>query len=516
MPVLPASRVDHARLGPELVRWLWVVALASVGFRAWLAAVLPMTGDEALFYWWARFPDYGYYDHPPMVAWWIMGTRAMFGDAAWAIRLPMLVLPLGVGAAIWWAWAPLDRTRAAWAVLLYWLMPINWLNALMTTDSPLILFAAWSVAALMRAERQSASGRMAWGAYAFSGVAIGLAFLSKYFAVLLGLAYLVYFAGWGRTRWRGLVLLVLCGVPAAIVNLMWNLDHCWTNIMFNVFNRNEDADFGWDKPLGYLLTLVYLVTPVWLWYAWRARAALRESLRGQALLACVALVPLALFALMSGRKVIGLHWLLAFLPFVTVLLTWRLPADRLAGVRRGLAVFLGLHLAIVVALSQTSLTQWQHFKHYKRIVEAVRAPELVQQVAAPGVVLMGHAYSAASIYGYAAGQHVPVFGLGSVHARQDDLVVDYSRFDGRTIRVLRTSAPAPGEYEPYFHAVRTWQVVQDGQPFHVVEGQGFRFDVYRQQVLNEVNRRYYAFPAWLPVRGCVFCERLCGAARCAP
>jgi hypothetical protein len=93
-------------------------------------------------------------------------------------------------------------------------------------------------------------------------------------------------------------------------------------------------------------------------------------------------------------------------------------------------------------------------------------------------------------------------------------VVDYRRFDGHTIRVLRTSAPAPGEYAPYFQTVRAWQVVQDGQPFHVVEGQGFRFDVYREQVLNEVNRRYYAFPAWLPVRACAFCERLCGAARC--
>ncbi len=135
---------------------------------------------------------------------------------------------------------------------------------------------------------------------------------------------------------------------------------------------------------------------------------------------------------------------------------------------------------------------------------------------APDVVLMAHAYSAASLYGHAAGVHVPVFGLGSFHARQDDLVVDYSRFDGRTIRVLRTSAPAPGEYEPFFASVRTWQIVQDGQPFHVIEGRGFDYVAYRERVLREVNRRYYAFPSWLPVRGCVFCERLCGAPRCAP
>lgn len=516
MPVLPAVRADAARLDPTLVRWLWAVGLLSLCFRAWWSATLPMTGDEALFYWWARFPDYGYYDHPPMVAWWIMGARALWGDAAWAIRVPMLLLPLGVGWAIWWAWSPVDRTRAAWAVLLYWLMPMNWLNALMTTDSPLILFAAWSVAALVRAERQSVRGRPAWGLYALSGVAIGLAFLSKYFAVLLGLAYLVYFAGWARARWRGLLVLVACGLPAAILNLWWNLDHCWTNIMFNVFNRNEDADFGLDKVGAYVATLLYLLGPVWVWCAWRARGRWRAAWQGHALLVCVAVVPLACFALMAGRKVIGLHWLLAFYPFLIALLTWLVPAERLAGVRRGLAWFLGLHLVLVLGIAQTNLSQWQSFKHYKRVVEAVRAPELVRQVAAPDVVLMAHAYSAASLYGHAAGVHVPVFGLGSFHARQDDLVVDYSRFDGRTIRVLRTSAPAPGEYEPFFASVRTWQIVQDGQPFHVIEGRGFDYVVYRERVLREVNRRYYAFPSWLPVRGCVFCERLCGAPRCAP
>ena len=40
-------------------RWLWLVALASLAWRGWMAAVMPLTGDEALFYWWARFLDYG-------------------------------------------------------------------------------------------------------------------------------------------------------------------------------------------------------------------------------------------------------------------------------------------------------------------------------------------------------------------------------------------------------------------------------------------------------------------------
>ena len=47
------------------------IAIALVvlvlAFRFWLAAVFPITGDEAYFTVWGLMPSWGYYDHPPMV-----------------------------------------------------------------------------------------------------------------------------------------------------------------------------------------------------------------------------------------------------------------------------------------------------------------------------------------------------------------------------------------------------------------------------------------------------------------
>ena len=293
----------------RLSRWLWFVALASLLMRLWVSAVLPMTGDEALFYWWSRFPDYGYYDHPPMVGWWITASRALLGESEWAVRMTASLLPLGVGAAMWWAWAPENRERAAWAVFLFWLAPVNWLGALVTTDTPLILWAAWSAAAMVRAEartqRVGDHGQSAWALYALSGVFLGLAFLSKYFAVLLGVAYAVYFLAFQRKNWRGLMWVVLASLPLVAVNVVWNLHHCWTNIMFNLFNRNEDAAFSAGKPLAYLGMMAYLISPVVIWLAIRHRQALTATLRSQKLVACMALVPLVCFGLMSGKKEIG-------------------------------------------------------------------------------------------------------------------------------------------------------------------------------------------------------------------
>jgi 4-amino-4-deoxy-L-arabinose transferase-like glycosyltransferase len=518
---------------PMPVRWLWLVALGSMCWRLWIAAALPLTGDEALFYWWARFLDYGYYDHPPMVAWWIAAVRPWLGDATWAIRLPAVLLPLGVGAAMWWAWSPISRERAAWAVLLYWLAPVNWLNALIVTDTPLILWAAWSVAAMVRAESAmsvwatswcSLAGqgaqRRPWGLYALSGVFMGAAFLSKYFAVLLGLAYLLYFAAFARARWRGFVLMALFALPAVAVNVAWNLNHCWANIMFNLFNRNEGAEGSIDTVLSYLGMMAYLISPVLLWLGWCHGPSLKRVMREHALVTCVTLVPLLCFGLMSAKKVIGLHWVMGFYPFVFVLMAWALPAAALRTAARGLGVILALHLAATVAVSLTSLPQWQRLKYYHRLVEAARSEQMVAQVRAsvqaPGVVLMSTNYSSAAIFGYAAKVHMPVLGLGSVHARQDDLIVDYSQFEGRTVRVMATREPSLNDYRGYFDSVRLLTFKQDDASFYAIEGVNFHYAAYRELVMKEVNRRYYKFPAWLPVWQCSFCLNYCGAARCQP
>ncbi|HYR26304.1 MAG TPA: glycosyltransferase family 39 protein, partial [Aquabacterium sp.] len=459
---------------------------------------------------------YGYYDHPPMVAWWIAAARAVLGDAVWAVRMPAVLLPLGVGWALWWAWSPVSRERAAWGVLLYWLAPINWLSALITTDTPLILWAAWSTAAMVRAEQAADQERPAWHLYALSGFFMGLAFLSKYFAVLLGMAFVVYFALWARARWRGLVLMILCAMPAVVVNVVWNLQHCWTNIMFNLFNRNEGAEGSISSVGTYVGMMAYLISPVLLWLAWRHRTALRQTMRTQTLLACAALVPLLLFGLMSARKDIGLHWVMGFYPFLFVLLAWALPASGLRTAARGLAVFLGLHLLLAAGVGLTRLEQWHSLKLYHRVVEAARATEMVQQVRAPGIVLAATNYSAAAIFGYAAGQHMPVVGQGSVHARQDDLIFDYAQLEGRTVRVMATRAPNLADYQGYFDTVRLLTFQQSGATFYAVEGVNFHYAAYRQQVMAEINRRYYHFPSWLPVQDCPFCRRYCGAERCSP
>jgi 4-amino-4-deoxy-L-arabinose transferase-like glycosyltransferase len=509
-----SSVSDQTALPGPLLRWLLVAGLASLVLRLWIANALPITGDEAFFYWWGVFKDWGYYDHPPMVGWLIGLMRALTGDATWSIRLPIVLLPLALGAMLWWALSPLSRERAAWAVVFFWLAPINWLSALITTDTPLIFWSVLSVAALLRAEQRHHLDRKAWGLYALSGLFLGCAFLSKYFSVVLGLSYAVYFAAFRRERWRAFVLLVVCALPGPAINIGWNMAHGWPNIMFNVYNRNQDAAFEFRKPLIYIGMLFYLITPFAAWLGWRYRQALKAAASQHRLLATLVVVPLLFFALLSFKKIVGLHWVLSFYPFVFAYLAFALPEQALKACAKGLAWFTGLHVLIVLVISFGSVEQWKDTRLYPAIVRAYKTQEILKQVVQPGTVLMSDGYSPASVYGYTLKTYVPVFGPGKFHARQDDLLVDFSIYKGKTIRVLLSDVPDMKDFTPYFATVTALEIKQNGVSFHAVEGRDFDYEAYRQGVLGTIYQRYYQIPHWLPMTGCPFCVRYCGQVRC--
>jgi len=224
--------------------WFFAGLAATLAFRFWLSASLPMTADEAYFVLWGRKPDLGFYDHPPMIGWWL-ALLLRLSHAVWVLRLPVTLLSFALAAGIYLALRRADPARAALAAFAFLLLPANVWGVFITTDTPLILFCFASAFAFWRGLARRSAG---WQALA--GAFLGLAFLSKYFAVLLGLAYLAYVAlsPRGERDWRGLALVVLCSLPFAAVNAWWNYEHCWANLMFNLYNRHGAA--GWSCSLS--------------------------------------------------------------------------------------------------------------------------------------------------------------------------------------------------------------------------------------------------------------------------
>ena len=242
------ARLPAALSATAAQRGFLIAVAVTLAFRLWLAAWLPLTGDEAYFAFWGEVPAAGYYDHPPMVGW-LLAALLQVSDAAWWLRLPQILLPAGVAAVMARLLAPaVGPVPAYLAAGAFLVAPVQVLNVAVTTDTPLVAFSFLSVAAFYLAVRRDS---LAWSAVA--GLMLGLAILSKFFAAPLAAAYLAYVLvtpSW-RRRWSALALIVAASAPFALYLAWWNYQHCWANVMFNLYIRHGDAGIDWVKPLKF-------------------------------------------------------------------------------------------------------------------------------------------------------------------------------------------------------------------------------------------------------------------------
>ncbi|TAG27221.1 MAG: hypothetical protein EAZ37_05725 [Burkholderiales bacterium] len=494
---------------------------AVVALKFLLAWGFPFTSDEAFFYQWGLIPAWGYSDHPPMVGW-MLGILSAISDAPWVLRsITVLLTPLiALGIVdILKRSLPVERRASAWlAGSIYLWMPFSVLFVLVTTDTPLLIFMALSAWLYCRAD-DCKSNRNALLWYAASGLALGFAGLSKYFSVLLAVAYMVHLIVYRRDRvWAALPLASL-SLACASINIIYNATHGWTNVMFNVFNRHERAGFQLKHTAIYIAMMIYLLMPWLIFELWRNRAAsLMRHEKTQSLTFVLFATPFAVFLAVSFLRQVGLHWVLGFVPMYMVWVAWRLDAIQLRRCYQWTVVFGSLHLflAFLIAFAPTSV--WRSTSLFDRAVflkETINVVKEAKRDMPSDSTLMAVAYSPASMLAYYSGEYVPVFGVGRHHSRQDDLQIDFRQYEGRSIRIFSYSAFEPNEYKKYFQSVQAREINVQGVRYYILDGAGFKFEPFRNNVLTDIAQSFHQVPKWLPVLGSPFCERY-GFTQCAP
>lgn len=191
---------------PEPVRPAYVAALIiAIGFglRTWLAGSLDLQKDETAYWAWSRDFDAAF-ALLPLAA--IRASCALFGDTAWAVRLPFLLAATGAAACAWTftraTGAP--AAIAAWTVALFSVnLWFHFAGAQAHPDAFLAFFWMASLTALATSVREETKGRAAW-LYAGAALAAGAA-SSKYTGFLLWPGWLLaeFLAGSGRAHeWK--------------------------------------------------------------------------------------------------------------------------------------------------------------------------------------------------------------------------------------------------------------------------------------------------------------------------
>ena len=509
-PTIPAVHSVLSPVAPALParaptdRLFFLVFAAVAALKVVLATVIPLTGDEAYFVIWGRFPHYGYYDHGAMAGWWVALTL-LVGKSTLILRLPAVITPLIGSLILRRALSSVDPAKANLAAALFLLSPAILLSVFITADTPLVFFSLLAGGFAIRAER---SGRLSdWG---LAGVCVGLAFLSKYLAVLLGLAFVTYLATFGgRQRFSRIVALAAGAAPGVAVNLIWNFNYGWTNVLFNAYTRNEKARLSLESPL-LLATFVFIVLagPVILYYLVRpsclGRRPWRETwnaLRDSGLLVALfaVAVPAIVFFVVSLVRPVGLHWLFSFYPFFFLVLAAKFDVAALQRQIRPMIIYASAFSALGLVLLALPTETFQWHRSYNSLVLGRHHREIAEQLApfAANYTLVSPSYAQAAQLSFHTGRHVPVIGPGSPHGRQDDFITDFSALDGRDLMVLSARPKDAAATQVFFERVETREIQVRGARISLVLGRGFKFAAYRDSVLRRVAEEYYRMPAWL-------------------
>ena len=235
------------------VRLAQAAVAVLVVLRLWLSAMAPPVGDEAYYWMWGQKLGWSYLDHPPLHAW-LLGAMSVFGWNVFSLRALTWVTLAG-SLWIFWLWArrlkPDDPGAWWWpSAALYLATPLFFTMTWLAFHDHLLIVLCLASAHcfLLFAEAWETDGKGTGWLYA-AAVLLGLAVLTKYNAVLLGIGVAVFLAAYRPTRsaWRSphLYLAAILAVAMQAPVIWWNATEGFASLNFHLSER-------WGRPLAEL------------------------------------------------------------------------------------------------------------------------------------------------------------------------------------------------------------------------------------------------------------------------
>lgn len=304
-------RVDR---GPSKAdRWVLILLAAWWVLNLLQAAFTGLANDEAYYWYYSRHLDWGYFDHPPMVA--LLVWLSQWAPGLLEIRFfSTLLQPLYL-LLFWHALRPADATRrdAVLYVLLCFSQPLLQLYGFLAVpDAPLMFATALFLWSYRRFHHSPSLGNAA-----LMGFSVALLGYSKYHGALVVALVLLSNPKLFK-HWQ----LYAAGAIAAVLllpHILWQQSHDWVSVQYHLVGRN-----AWTyKPsytLEYIATALAVFNPLWVWhYLKGAKGSLRDGgLRRTGLFLAAGFLLFFLAATLRGR--VQPQWLLpAALPLTAML-----------------------------------------------------------------------------------------------------------------------------------------------------------------------------------------------------
>ncbi|PIV18273.1 MAG: hypothetical protein COS42_02195 [Flavobacteriales bacterium CG03_land_8_20_14_0_80_35_15] len=277
----------------------------------------PIIKDEAYYWRWSQDLDWGFFDHPPLVAFIIKLSSFFFADAL-GIRFITVLLNALMIKIIWELIPVKNKTHKNSAFIFFIIlmaMPfVNLYGFITTPDAPLLFFSALYLLALKRFEAKSQLFNIL-----FLSLAAALLIYTKYFG---GIVILLSFIFNPKLFLKKSTYLV--GILAFIIlipYLYWLYNNDFISLNYHLFQRKS---IGYLQPkfvYGYLLGTIGILNPALIlllfWQLVKKKVAVSKE---NSFMIRMFVGYLAFFFLYSFRSWIEAHWIaFAVIPMTLLL-----------------------------------------------------------------------------------------------------------------------------------------------------------------------------------------------------
>lgn len=231
---------------------LLIIAGVLLGLNLLQAAQTELLFDEAYYWYYAQHPAWGYFDHPPMVAWMIALGSLLF-DGELGTRLVACLMGIGT-LGLLWSMIGSPQKKEFIPQISIWLLSIVLLHAygfLSLPDTPLIFFTA-----LFLWVYRKFLGRPGWLTALSLGLTMAALMYSKYHGALVILFVLFSNLKLLKNRWAWLALVV--SLLAYAPHLNWLYQQDFVSVEYHLFERPNQPYSFTKFTLGYFVNLLAL------------------------------------------------------------------------------------------------------------------------------------------------------------------------------------------------------------------------------------------------------------------
>ena len=347
------SASNHERVNARQWRAALGITMAAAFVRLIFAERLPLFPDETYYWDWTRHLANGYFDHPPAIAYLISAGTGLarllgLGPSALAIRFfPVLAGSVASLFAVMIAQRIGGNAAARTAAIVFALMPLAASGLVIATpDSPLLATSAAGLYAVVRAFQAPPASKQALQWWVAAGLALGLAFSSKYTSILLPItiAAAVVLRPSLRARLREPGPYVACIVATLVFLpvLRWNAAHDWISFRFQIqhglgtpkgsaIKRELDLIGG---QLGLVSPIIFILAAHAVW-----RTLRRPVDDARFALAVVAVGSWLFFAYSAMRRSVEANWPApSYVPAIALLAALASTPARDRWITRGIAL----------------------------------------------------------------------------------------------------------------------------------------------------------------------------------